>query len=450
MDDTELGTLHESIAGRTAAEIAGSVRSLLERGALRPGDALPPVRALAESLGVNRNTAVAAYGLLARSGLVVAGGRAGTRIAHPEPFAQEGFASPDPDPSRPLRDIGAGNPDPAWIPDPSRYLGSLAGRPVLYGEPVIDPELETDARAWMSADLAPADLRLTLTSGAVDAVERLLAQALTRDDAIALEDPCWLANIHTVRLAGYRAVPVPVDAEGMTTDGLRAALAQGVRAVICTPRAQNPTGAGLSERRAAELRAVLADHPYVLVIEDDHFSLLSQQPFRSIVGPNHRRFALVRSVSKFLGPDMCLAVTASDPHTADRLALRLSSGTTWVSHLLQRLTHAILADPAAQDLISRAGAHYAARNAAFADRLAGVGIDAAAGDGLSLWVPLDAPTAPVAAELKRRGWLARSGDEFFLADAPDAPHLRLTVHDLTDDEASALVADLAASVDAAR
>ena len=438
------------IEGRTAAEIAGSVRTLLERGDLNPGDALPPVRSLAERLGVNRNTAVAAYGLLSRSGLVVAGGRAGTRIAHPEPFAQEGFASPGPDPSRPLRDIGAGNPDPAWIPDPTRYLGALAGRPVLYGEPVIDPELEADALAWMRADAAPADLRLTLTSGAVDAVERLLSQALTRDDAIALEDPCWLANIHTVRLAGYRAVPVPVDAEGMTVEGLRAALAQGVRAVVCTPRAQNPTGAGLSERRAAQLRAVLADHPYVLVIEDDHFSLLSQQPFHSIVGPDHRRWALVRSVSKFLGPDMCLAVTASDPHTADRLSLRLSSGTTWVSHLLQRLTHAILADPVARDLIARAGAHYADRNARFAERLSLIGIDAAAGDGLSLWVRIPAPVASVAAELKRRGWLVRTGDEFFLADGAADPHLRLTVHDLTDEESDALVADLAAALDAAR
>lgn len=438
------------IEGRTAAEIAGSVRSLLERGVLQPGDALPPVRALAERLGVNRNTAVAAYGQLSRFGLVVAGGRAGTRVAHPEQSAQEGFASPAPDPSVPARDIGAGNPDPAWIPDPAGYLGALTGRPVLYGEPVIDPELEADALDWMRRDIAPGDLRLTLTSGAVDAVERLLAQALTRDDAIALEDPCWLANIHTVRLAGYRAVPVPVDAEGMTVDGLRAALARGVRAVICTPRAQNPTGVGLSERRAAALRAVLADHPYVLVIEDDHFSLLAQQPLHSIVSPEHRRWALVRSVSKFLGPDMCLAVTASDPHTAERLALRLSSGTTWVSHLLQRLTHAILSDPAARDLISRAGAHYAGRNAAFTERLAAIGIDAARGDGLSLWVPIDAPTAPVASELRRRGWIVRTGDEFFLADGVAPPHLRLTVHDLTDAEAEAFTTDLAAALDAAR
>jgi DNA-binding transcriptional MocR family regulator len=431
----------EHIQGRTAGEIADSVRALLERGALRPGDPLPPVRALAERLGVNRNTAVAAYGLLSRAGTVVAGGRAGTRIADLSPVAQEGFAR-----DTVLRDVGAGNPDPALIPDPSRALTALAGRPVLYGEPVIDPALEAWAHEWMAPDVAPDQLRLTITNGAVDAVERLLAQALTRDDAVALEDPCWLASIHTVRLAGYRAVPVAVDAEGMTPDGLRAALDQGVRAVVCTPRAQNPTGATVTARRAAELRAILADHPYVLVIEDDHYSLLSQRPFHSLVGPDHRRWALVRSVSKFLGPDMSLAVTASDPDTAERLALRLSPGTTWVSHLLQRLVHALLTEPAARATIERAGAHYAARNAAFAARLAAHGVTMEPGDGLSLWVPVDAPASEVAGRLMRRGWLPRTGDDFRLAHDEPSRHVRLTVHDLSDAEAEALAADLADAV----
>jgi DNA-binding transcriptional MocR family regulator len=40
--------------------------------------------------------------------------------------------------------------------------------------------------------------------------------------------------------------------------------------VICTPRAQNPTGASLTRKRAEALREVLARHPQVLVIEDDH------------------------------------------------------------------------------------------------------------------------------------------------------------------------------------
>ena len=429
------------ITGTTAADIADSVRSLRDRGVLRPGDALPPVRELASTLGVNRNTAVAAYRLLAQAGIVVSRGRAGTTLTGVETVPQEGYAA-----DTVLRDVGTGNPDPRLIPDPSPALARVTGRPVLYGEPVIDRGLDAWAHDWIANDLPRRDFRITVTSGAVDAVERLLAQALTRDDAVALEDPCFLASIHTVRLGGYRAVPVPVDAEGMTVDGLRAALDAGVRAVICTPRAQNPTGASLSPARAEALRAVLAEHPYVLVIEDDHFSMLSRRPYESLIGPDHRRFALVRSVSKFLGPDMCLAIAAADPETTERLAMRLSPGTTWVSHLLQRLTHAQLTDPAAAATIDSAASHYAERNDAFAARLRDHGLAVPESDGLSLWVELPRAARAVAERLMRRGWLARTGDDFALDDrAEPSRHLRLTVHDLSDDDADTLLTDLVAA-----
>ncbi|HYI50789.1 MAG TPA: GntR family transcriptional regulator [Microbacterium sp.] len=430
------------ISGRSASEIADSLRALIERGALRPGDPLPPVRSLAESLGVNRNTVVAGYRQLTNAGVIVTRGRGGTRVADLSPVAQEGFAG-----DSVLRDVATGNPDPDLVPDTSRALASMAGRPVLYGEPVIDPDLERWAHAWMTdAVAAGAPMRLTVTSGAADAVERLLAQALTRDDAVALEDPCFLASIHTVRLGGYRPVPVPVDDEGMTVDGLRAALEQGVRAVVCTPRAQNPSGASLSARRAGQLRDLLGAHPYVLVIEDDHFSMLSREPFHSVIGPGHRRWAIIRSVSKFLGPDMCLAVTASDPETADRLAMRLTPGTTWVSHLLQRLVLTLVTDSDAIAAISRAGAHYAARNAAFAQRLTAHGVPTDAADGLNLWVPVPVPARVVVERLMRRGWLARSGDEFMLAGGSGSHRLRLTVHDLEDADAEQLATDIGAAV----
>ncbi|KRC51227.1 transcriptional regulator [Leifsonia sp. Root227] len=435
--------MDQIITGTTAAEIADSVRTLHERGELRTGDALPPVRELAALLGVNRNTAVAAYRLLAQAGVVVARGRAGTVVAGHEAVAQEGYAA-----DTVLRDIGTGNPDPRRIPDPSRALARAAGRPVLYGEPVIDPALESLAISWAGTDLPGVDLRITVTSGAVDAVERLLAQALLRDDAVALEDPCFLASIHTVRLGGYRAVPVPVDEEGMTVAGLQAALDAGVRAIICTPRAQNPTGSTLTPRRAAALRALLTAHPYVLVIEDDHFSMLSQLPYETLIGPEHRRFALVRSVSKFLGPDMCLAIAATDQETADRLALRLSPGTTWVSHLLQRLVLSQLTDETVLGEIADAGRHYAERNAAFAARLREHGLHASAADGLNVWVESPIEAKVVAERLMRRGWLARTGDEFLLTErAAPSHHLRLTVHDLTEDETARLIDDLADAAD---
>src|SRR5918994_5316723 len=116
---TKDGDMDLEITGRSASEIADSLRALVERGTLRAGDALPSVRSLAETLGVNRNTAVAAYRQLTRAGVVVTRGRGGTHVAGRAPVAQEGFAA-----DSVLRDVGTGNPDPQLIPDPSSALAS--------------------------------------------------------------------------------------------------------------------------------------------------------------------------------------------------------------------------------------------------------------------------------------------------------------------------------------
>lgn len=42
-------------------QIASAIQDGIRKGRFRPGDALPGTRALAESLGVNRNTALTAY-----------------------------------------------------------------------------------------------------------------------------------------------------------------------------------------------------------------------------------------------------------------------------------------------------------------------------------------------------------------------------------------------------
>jgi len=434
----------DGISGATAAEIAESVRALIERGALAPGDALPPVRALADRLGVNRNTATAAYRLLQTAGLVASAGRGGTRVAEVPDVAREGYA-----PHRDgLVDVGNGNPDPSRIPPLAGVLEASVGGPVLYGAPVVEPGLEEWATAWMAPDAAPEEIRISVTNGASDAIERLLTASLSRGDAVAIEDPGFLSGIHAIRVGGFDAIGVPVDAEGMTPDGLRAVIAAGARAVIGTPRAQNPTGASVSARRADELRSVLAEHPYLLVIEDDHFSLLSRRPFHSMAPAGHHRYALVRSVSKFLGPDMSLALVASDTHTAERIGMRLRRGTAWVSHLLQRLSLALLTDEAALATIADAGAHYADRNVAFCARLAAAGIACEPGDGLNVWVPV--PDGRAAAErLRGSGWVVRPGDAFRVDSAgrddgaSGADRIRVTVHALTDAQQAQLAEAIA-------
>ena len=427
-----------SIAARTAAEIAEAVRDLVDTGQLAPGASLPPVRAFAEQLSVNRNTVVAAYGLLVQAGVAVTRGRAGTRIVDLQPLPQEGFTH-----APGLVDIASGNPDPDLLPDATTALAQLtADEPVLYGQPVIDPDLAKWAREVFAADLGEAEL--TVTAGSADAVQRLLADSLTIGDAVGFEQPCFLTTLQTAQAAGYRPVPMPVDDQGLTVDGLRSALEEGIRALVVTPRAHNPTGAVISAARARDLAALLSEYPHVLIVEDDHFWQVSGHQYRSITPQGHPRWALVRSVSKSLGPDLRVGIVGSDRLTAARLAAHIRSGAMWVSHLLQRLTYLLTSHPETPRQLAHAADEYARANADLVKQLAAKGIAATSADGVNAWINLETPAAPIVTALAEYGWLVRDGAEFSLDDTDDAMnHIRVTIHQLTAEQMSQFVADLA-------
>ena len=433
------------ISGSTASAIADSVRDLVSRGDLAPGSVLPPIRTLAGELQVNRNTVAAAYRQLVSAGVAQAQGRRGTAIAELPDLDAEQL------PTSGLRDLASGNPDVRLLPDLLAALRHAKYQPTLYGAPAVEPRLMRVAERFFAADppgIGTAEI--VVTHGAVDAVERVLSTCLTRGDAVAVEDPCFLASIGTVRLNGYQRVPVPVDKNGMTVAGLRNAIAnRGARAVIVTPRAHNPTGVSIDERRAAQLRAVLSDYPEVLVIEDDYFSLVSSAPYCRVVPQSTNNWALVRSVAKFLGPDIRLALVATNPQTAQLIGARLRAGKTWVSHLLQAAAAHLLDDPATLAQLGRARRTYAKRSRLLVEALVREGISPLGSpDGLNLWVDLaDAETVDTTvARLSRAGWAVQPGDIFAVDPYRPRCGIRITSASVTGRQATRFAADLAAAV----
>jgi DNA-binding transcriptional MocR family regulator len=399
------------------------------------------VRALAAELGVNRNTVALAYRRLVEAGVAETRGRGGTVIAAVPQLAREGVAV-----GGDHVDLASGNPDPQLLPDILAAARHGEYSQPLYGGPANDAGLDAWARADFAEDV-DHPFRTLVTHGAVDATERLLTAHLTRGDLVAIEDPCFLASIGTLRLNGYRSAPVGVDGAGMRPDALRAALQAGARAVVATPRAHNPTGASLTEERAADLWAILAEHPQVLVIEDDHFSAVSARPYHRITPPSSARWALVRSVSKFLGPDLRLALVAADAETAAHLEARLSAGTTWVSRLLQHITRELLLDPRVHELHERAREVYAQRSGLLVERLHAHGIDVPyRPDGLNVWVELDVGARAAVAALAQRGWAVRPGHLFAPDPVVHQGAIRVTASTITEPQAEAFAAELAAVV----
>ncbi|WP_410759316.1 MocR-like B6 salvage transcription factor PtsJ [Citrobacter youngae] len=423
------------IDGKTANEIFDSIRQHVATGTLAAGETLPPVRELATALNVNRNTVAAAYKRLVTSGLAQSLGRNGTVIKEiSAPVALEGG-----NPDTPLTDLSGGNPAPTCLPDLSRYFAKINKNPRLYGDAVVSPELKTWATRWMQ-DALPGVGEIDITSGAIDAIERLLCAHLLPGDSVAVEDPCFLSSINMLRYAGFSASPVTVDNEGMQPDMLEAALQRGARAVILTPRAHNPTGCSLSAPRAAQLQEILARYPQTLVIVDDHFALLSACHWYPVIAKETTHWAVVRSMSKTLGPDLRLAIVASDPVTSAKLRLRLNSGSQWVSHLLQDLACACLSDEEYRHKLVQTQQFYATQQQKLTTALRGYGIDLPVADGLNLWLPLETHSQSLAFALAKAGWLVREG-EVFGVNTP-SHGLRITLSTLNDNDIHKLAADI--------
>ncbi|MFD4413798.1 MULTISPECIES: aminotransferase class I/II-fold pyridoxal phosphate-dependent enzyme [unclassified Streptomyces] len=428
------------IEGRGAAEIAASVERAVGSGDLEPGQLLPPMRELAERLGVNPNTVAAAYRTLRERGVIETAGRRGSRVrSKPATTGREHIRVEVP---YGVRDAADGNPDRALLPGLAEAFAAAAERsdrqPMMYGEAAVDTQLERLARADLDADGVP-DGPVVVTSGSLDAIERVLAVHLKPGDAVAVEDPGWGSLLDLAPALGLRTVGVGVDDEGPLPDDVRRALAAGARALIITDRAQNPTGAAVSATRARALRSVLADYPETLLIEDDHGHRIVDLPLHPLAGVTHN-WAFVRSVAKAYGPDLRLAVLTGDPVTVDRVHGRQRLGPGWVSHLLQRAVVHLWTGGAVD--VKAVATAYGQRRDALIDALEARGIKAHGRSGMNVWIPVPDETGAVA-RLLHSGWAVAPGARFRMS-AP--PGIRITVSTLAPGDIQPLADAVASAV----
>lgn len=424
---------HKYIRGSTAVEIAGQVEGAIRRGDLAPGDALPTVRAGAEAIGVSPATLAGAYRRLRERGLVVTRGRRGTHVSPQPPLAAvRGLTLPPG-----VRDLSAGNPDPALLPALGPALRGLAPPRRLYGEALVDPGLVALARRRLKADRAPS-AHITVVSGALDGIERALQAHLRSGDRVAVEDPAFSGVLTLLQPLGLVPVPVAIDARGLLPGALEDALASGASALIATPRAQNPTGAAFDAARVTALGTVLDRHPDVLVLEDDHAGLVSGAPAHTLCN-GRRRFALARSFSKALGPDLRVAIVSGDEETVARIEGRQLVGMRWVSHVLQQLVVALSNEKGVTARLKAAARTYGQRRKALLDALSGHGITAMGRSGLNVWIPVREEAA-VVARLLDAGYAVSAGERFRLSSGPA---IRVTTSTLLPEEAPAFADALA-------
>jgi DNA-binding transcriptional MocR family regulator len=423
---------HTIPTGSGQATISAAIERAVAEGLLGPGTHLPAVRNLAATLGVSPATVAAAYRTLKQRGLVTANGRRGTTIAVQPPLRVRR--------GRPLpanaRDLASGNPDPALLPPLGPALARIGTEHRLYGGPAKLEALVELARTAFAAD--GVDGEIAIVGGALDGIERILQTRLLPGDRIAVEDPTWPRVTDLVRALGFIPEPVGLDERGLLPEELERALRRGAKAVIATPRGQNPTGAALDAERSLSLREAIARHPDLLVVEDDYVAAVAGAGYVPLHGSSSH-WAVIRSLSKVAGPDLRIALMAGDPLTISRVEGRQLLGPGWVSHLLQQTAAELLGSASTRRLLARAQRTYTTRREALIAALRDAGIRSIGGSGLGVWIPLrdEAATAQL---LLERGWAVSPGERYRVR-AP--PGIRVTTTTLEPAEAMQLAAALA-------
>ncbi len=436
--------IRKYLTGATAVKIAEGLERAIRAGALKGGDRLPTVRGLARTLRVSPATVASAYARLQSRGLAVADGRRGTRVGHRPLHGQPG-ARPARPGARRTRALDDGNPDPDLLPGFSAALRRIDPAPRLYGgAPEYEPLVRRMRRELSGAGVAAGDL--CITSGAMEAIERVLDVHLRPGDRVAVEDPGFTGHLDLVMSRGLAIEPVAVDDQGPLPEELDQACRRGALAMIVTPRAQSPTGAALSENRARDLRRLLRGHPDLLVIEDDHANRIAGAPLHCLHDARRARWAHVHSFSKSINPDLRLAVMAGDAETIARVHDRLIVAERWVSHVLQRLAADLLTDRVARKQVEHAARTYRSRREALLEALRRSGIEARGASGYNVWVPV-AEETPIVQALAERGWAVAAGERFRVQSPPA---IRITAATLQPPQARRLAADIAATVGAGR
>ena len=404
-------------------QLASAITHDIRAGRLKAGEALPGSRELARSLGVNRNTVMAAYRELIAEGQVstrIGGGTFVAAAAPPWPrrlparahteqptyaLAAQSLAAPSLSSPRPGALLLHSMPDPRLFPAREfaralrRAIGQRGRMLSASTGPCGHARLREELAAMLarSRGLAIGADNVMVTRSIEQGIDLVARMLLAPGDVVAVEalgyPPAW----SVLRLAGARLVPVPIDSDGLDVDALEALLVrERIRAVFLTPHHQFPTTVMMSAARRARLAALALRHRFAIVEDDyDHEFHYASKPILPIAaGAGGANTIYIGSLASLLAPGASTAfVTAPAPVFARLAALRAASDARGDAAMECAIAE-LFEDGELLRHLRRMRRIYAARRDALGEALRrrlGSAVDFRLADGgLGLWVRVDA------------------------------------------------------------
>jgi GntR family transcriptional regulator/MocR family aminotransferase len=363
------------------------LRSSILAGQLKRGAKLPSTRALADELGVSRNTILNAYGQLAAEGYLERVKRKGTfvtqylpedsiapsrsvsrieRVSRPQRLSKRAtsvLSAPTmrgstypPTRERIAFPVGIpaldAFPFDLWAKLMSRHAHGLhpgaLNYPDLAGYRPLREAIANHVIVARHVHCSPEQVIITIgTQGALHLAAQVL---LNPGDRVWVEDPGYPIAHGGFLAAGAQVVPVPVDAEGIRVEAGIARAAEARMAYV-TPSHQFPLGMTMSlTRRCAILDWAKRTGAYIMEDDYDGEYRFDGRPLTALQGlDEHNSVIYVGTFSKVLFPALRLGyLIVPDALVAAFLAMRRS-----IDVGLPRLEQMVLADFIAEGHFTR-------------------------------------------------------------------------------------------------
>jgi DNA-binding transcriptional MocR family regulator len=332
--------------------------------------------------------------------------------------------------------LAGGYPHPGLLP--TRAVAASLARAARRSDAAQRPPLEglSALRAWF-ARIAGGSVTakdVLITSGAQGAMSTAFRAIAPTGAAVLVESPTYIGALAAARGARLRAVPVPVDQDGVRPDLLADAFAATrARVFYCQPTFQNPTGSVLSAERRSAVLAIARDAG-AFVIEDDFARWLSHRsdaPSPLVADDQDAHVVHIASLTKATSPNLRVGALVARGPVAERLralrvvddffvprpmqeaALELVSASAWPRHL--RTLSAALAKRR-DTLIDAISQH-------IPDAI----LENVPSGGLNLWLSLPdgIDDVALAGQARAAGVLINPGRPHYAAEPP-GPHIRLS------------------------
>ena len=327
---------HLPLPQQLVLAITGAIR----QGRLEPGAVMPGTRPLARTLGLHRNTVVAAFDELSAQGWLETSRASHTRVTGTLPVSEvhatQGRATALGFPLRAFEnssrsfeaaprdvlDFTGGLPDARLFPSHllarayRRALKLSSGRALAFGSPagslLLRQRLAEQLASRRGLKVEPEELLITRGS---QLALHLLSIALFRPgDVVAVESPGYPSAREAFTLLGAKLLPVPVDEEGLDVAHLARKLERSsIRALYVTPHCHDPTTVTLTARRRLALLELARKHRFAIIEADyDHEFQFEGVPVLPMAATDpHGVVISVGTLSKAIAPGLRMGFVAA-------------------------------------------------------------------------------------------------------------------------------------------